>query len=358
MSSRTRAHVGLTSGAAFLPPVGLYSGHREALQPRRSAARPSGLRVAALPLASGSGGDRWVGCGGAGRAGGGGRGGGRDDGSGARWNLAAAPLILGSVALRRHAPVRRSFSGGDGGGGDASTLLSILRTLRVSHFLLAVNVAAFLLQGAVGSRLLMFGAKVNTEIAAGQWYRLVSPMFLHASASHLLVNAFSLYSMGPSVESWFGRGRFLALYLFSGVSGNLLSFLCTPTPSVGASGAIFGLVGATAVLLARHRRILGPRSGKGLNSLAYITLVNFGMGMSPGTRIDNFGHLGGLLGGVIFAYLAGPRLVEARGVGGKRVLVDLPLIEVALTKSKIPFSMFIARVRSLKTALGKRRRRR
>lgn len=195
------------------------------------------------------------------------------------------------------------------------------RRLRISHLLLALNVLVFLAQGATGGRLLLAGAKVNASIAAGELHRIITPMFLHASISHLLINCFSLYSTGPAVESWFGRARFTSLYVFAGVTGNLLSFLCTPTPSVGASGAIFGLVGATAVLLMRHRKILGARSRRGLNSLAYIVLVNFGMGMSPGSRVDNFGHLGGLLGGIIFAWLFGPRLVVGRD--GK--LVDVPM---------------------------------
>lgn len=321
--------------AAFLPLTGRTFGATRLERPLVSTERParkSAVRTAPCSrFAFGSGGCGFVGDGGRGRSGGDDGDGGNDGGS--RWSRAAAPVMLGSVALRRRVPRRRA-PGGGGGGGDDGFVRQFFRALRISHLLLAVNIAVFLLQGAVGSRLLMAGAKVNSEIAAGQWHRLFTPMFLHASASHLLVNAFSLYSTGPSVESWFGRRRFAALYLASGIAGNLLSFLCTPTPSVGASGAIFGLVGATGVLLARHRRILGPRSRKGLNSLAYIMLVNFGMGMSPGTRIDNFGHLGGLLGGVVFAYLAGPRLVEAHGKGGKPVLVDVPLTAVAASEAR------------------------
>lgn len=264
----------------------------------------------------------------------------------------SAPLMLGSLAMRgRRAPRRRAPSG-DFGGNTPDAVRRFFRRLRVSHILLAVNVAVFLLQGVMGSRLLMAGAKVNSEIAAGQWHRLLTPMFLHASVTHLLVNAFSLYSTGPSVESWFGRGRFTALYLVSGIGGNVLSFFCTPTPSVGASGAIFGLVGATAVLLARHRRILGSRSRKGLNSLAYIMMVNFGMGMSPGSRIDNFGHLGGLLGGVVFAYLMGPRLVETQSREGKRVLADVPLYKIAAAEAKVVSKSVVRKLGSFARKLG------
>lgn len=263
-----------------------------------------------------------------------------------------APLMLGSLTMRGRRTPRRRAPSGNFGDNARDAVRQFLRRLRVSHLLLAVNVAVFLLQGATGPRLLMAGAKVNSEIAAGQWYRLFTPMFLHASVTHLLVNTFSLYSTGPSVESWFGRSRFAALYLVSGIGGNILSFFCTPTPSVGASGAIFGLVGATAVLLARHRRILGSRSRKGLNSLAYIMMVNFGMGMSPGSRIDNFGHLGGLVGGAMFAYLVGPRLVETQGREGKRVLADVPLYKIAVAEAKVASRSVFGKLGSVARKLG------
>lgn len=210
------------------------------------------------------------------------------------------------------------------------TLQSLFRDIRISHVLLLANVLVFLLQLARGPSLLMAGAKVNSAISAGQYYRLFSPMFFHGSMSHLLINSFSLQSTGPSVESWFGKRRFLALYLLSGICGNTLSFLCTPAPAVGASGAIFGLVGATAVLLSRHRRLLGPRARRGLQSLVYVVIMNFGFGLTPGSQVDNFGHLGGLLGGVAFAYLLGPRLVVSRVSNGRTQVRDEPLIQLVL----------------------------
>lgn len=213
-------------------------------------------------------------------------------------------------------------------------LQRIFSHIRISHLLLAVNIAVFAMQFLYGPGLMARGAKVNEAIAAGEVHRLFSPMFLHASVTHLLVNSFSLHSTGPSVESWFGKRRFISLYLISGVCGNLLSYLCTPTPAVGASGAIFGLVGATAVILARHRRLLGPRARRGLQSLAYIIVMNFGMGLAPGSRIDNFGHLGGFLGGTAFSYLCGPRMVVKRGRAGKLVLVDIPIIADAVREAK------------------------
>lgn len=212
------------------------------------------------------------------------------------------------------------------------SLEHFLRSIRISHILLAINVTVFAIQALYSPGLLMAGAKVNSAIAAGEYYRLLSPMFLHASISHLLVNSFSLNSTGPSVESWFGKKRFLSLYVMSGLAGNLLSYFFCPTPAVGASGAIFGLVGASAVILGRHHKMLGPRARRGLQSLVYIVLLNFGMGLTPGSRIDNFGHLGGFLGGIGFSYLAGPRLVAKLGRSGKLLLRDEPILSVAVAE--------------------------
>lgn len=205
-----------------------------------------------------------------------------------------------------------------------------LQALRLCQILMAINVAMFIAQSLCGPGLLTAGAKVNSAIASGQIYRLFSPMFLHASLTHLMINSFSLHSTGPSVESWFGKQRFLCLYVISGFCGNMLSFCCTPTPSVGASGAIFGLVGASAVILARHHKLIGPRARKGLQSLAFIVLMNFGMGLSPGSRIDNYGHLGGFLGGIAYSCLFGPRLVVRKSRSGRRVLLDVPLVSLAV----------------------------
>lgn len=224
-------------------------------------------------------------------------------------------------------------------------LTNVASSVRVCHVLLALNVGVFALQTLLGPSLLMSGAKVNNAIAAGQYYRLFSPMFLHASMSHLLVNSFSLHSTGPSVESWFGKPRFLSLYVASGICGNALSYVCSPSPAVGASGAIFGLVGASLVVLGRHRQILGPRARKGLQSLAYVVIMNFGIGLTPGSRVDNFGHLGGFLGGIAFSYILGPRLVVERTTTGRKILRDRPILGEAISEARVRLRQLRSRIK-------------
>src|SRR5687767_3050193 len=100
------------------------------------------------------------------------------------------------------------------------------------------------------------GALDASAVAAGQYWRLLSATFLHGSFEHLAGNAIALYILGMVCEHGFGRGQFLVLYVVSGLAGSLMSLATSAAPSVGASGAIFGLQGAAIVLFRRHRERL------------------------------------------------------------------------------------------------------
>jgi rhomboid protease GluP len=154
--------------------------------------------------------------------------------------------------------------------------------------------------------ILIFGAKVNELIARGEWWRLVTPIFIHGSVLHFFFNAYALYSLGREIERFYGAARFLLLFFYSGVAGTTASLLLSPAPSVGASGAIFGLIGAEAVLLYRNRRLLGERARAGLQNILLIAGINLFIGFQGGLRIDNWAHLGGLAGGLAMAWIIGP----------------------------------------------------
>ena len=188
--------------------------------------------------------------------------------------------------------------------------------------IVAVCVAGYAAQLLSKDKLLMAGAKVNQLIEAGQLWRLLTPALLHGNIMHLMVNCYSLQSVGRAVEFLGGSNRFLAAFATSAVCGNLLSYKFNPHPAVGASGAIFGLMGCLAVFVLRHRQQLGRRGDAQLQSIGRVLMMNLVLGMVfPG--IDNWGHLGGLLGGVAFAYLFGPNYVAERR-GRKVVQVDRP----------------------------------
>ena len=150
--------------------------------------------------------------------------------------------------------------------------------------------------------LVKYGANSSTLVKGGEYYRLFSYMFLHAGFIHILLNMYSLYIVGPQVENFFGKWKYILIYLFSGISGGLLSIAFNGnTISVGASGAIFGLFGALIYFGYNYRGYIGTiiRS-----QIVPIVIYNLLMGFFiPG--IDVSGHVGGLLGGLIVSNMLG-----------------------------------------------------
>jgi len=186
----------------------------------------------------------------------------------------------------------------------------------VTYTLLGISVVVFLLQ--LASEYLLgadypayLGLKVNELILQGQLWRLFTPMFLHGSFLHIILNMYALLIFGPTLERYYGHGRYILLYLVSGFTGNVLSFMFSLAPSLGSSTAIFGLLGAEAVFLYRNRQIFGSGARRALTNLITIAAINLVIGMTGG--IDNWGHVGGLIGGTLFAWFGGP-LLEVQGV--------------------------------------------
>lgn len=165
----------------------------------------------------------------------------------------------------------------------------------------------------------VLGMKVNVLIQQGQLWRLFTPMLLHGSLLHIGFNMYALYALGPGLESYYGHRRFLVLYLLAGFAGNVMSFIFSPANSLGSSTAIFGLLGAQAVFLFQNKTLFGSRAQRALTNVVLVAVLNLWIGLSPG--IDNWGHLGGLLGGVFFSWFAGPRLT-VEGLMGTYTLVD------------------------------------
>lgn len=187
-------------------------------------------------------------------------------------------------------------------------------TPRVTYVILGITIFVFILQ--ILSKmyfgfdaLITLGAKNNDAIRAGELWRLFTPMLLHDSSFlwHIGFNMYALYALGAGLERRIGHGRFLLLYLLAGFSGNVLSFLMTKGPSVGASTSIFGLIAAEGVFLYQNRRLFGREARQAMGNVVFVILLNLFLGFSSGGLIDNWGHIGGLLGGVVFTLFAGPR---------------------------------------------------
>jgi rhomboid protease GluP len=216
-----------------------------------------------------------------------------------------------------------------------------------TYIILAVTTLIYLLQ--VGLPYLLnadvvtaLGVKDDVLIRAGQIWRLITPVFLHASILHIAFNMYALFIFGRGIEARYGHTRFILLYFLSGYAGNVMSFLLTASPSLGASTAIFGLISAEGVFIFQNRKLLGNRVNRSLMNLVYIAGINLLIGYSvPG--VDNWGHIGGLLGGLIFAWFGGPRwklegfypsvtLVDEReGHGGLAGTLSVLLFFIPLT---------------------------
>jgi rhomboid protease GluP len=153
----------------------------------------------------------------------------------------------------------------------------------------------------------LYGARVNDAIRAGELWRFITPVFLHGSIPHVFFNMYALLSIGTFLERQFGHGRFAVLYFLGAFSGNVISFLFAGDNgySVGASTAVFGLVAAELIFFYQNQKLFGEFARRAMSNAFFIIVVNLLIGLSPG--IDNWGHVGGLLGGAIFAWFAGPR---------------------------------------------------
>ena len=217
-------------------------------------------------------------------------------------------------------------------------------TAPATYFLVGVNCAVFLamVAGGVGigtpttGQLMHWGANnAGSVLIYGQWWRIVSAMFVHVGILHLVTNMWCLWNLGLLAEPLMGSAGVLAVYILTGAAGNLLSTdvnwlfpirdqgVYFPA-GAGASGAVFGIAGALIVLLKSNRLPVPPVELKKLRkSVIYFAALNLVLGLSisggnlflhTGLNIDNMAHLGGFACGLLFATPMVPRLGSPRGV--------------------------------------------
>lgn len=177
--------------------------------------------------------------------------------------------------------------------------------LSATHFLLFINACVWLFDVVIqwysnSNVFFLLGAKYTPLIIQGQYWRLITPVFLHLNLLHLLMNEYSLYLLGPLVEKTYGKLRFLIIYIIAGITGNIASAYFLPDVlSIGASGAIFGLLGAWLYLGLKYRSQL-PKMF--LSNVVAMIVINMAYGVIR-SNIDNYAHLGGLLGGFLMTVI-------------------------------------------------------
>jgi len=178
-----------------------------------------------------------------------------------------------------------------------------------TYIFLGVNLAIFLLMALAGgstneSTLMAFGVKSNPAIAQGEWWRFITPIFIHIGMLHLFFNSYALWIVGPQVEKLYGPARFVILYLLTGIAGVCASYFYHPeTISAGASGAIFGLFGVLLVFGVRYRNSIPPFFKRAVGTgVLPVIIINLIIGFTI-RIVDNSAHIGGLLAGAALAAL-------------------------------------------------------
>jgi membrane associated rhomboid family serine protease len=214
---------------------------------------------------------------------------------------------------------------------------------RVTYALIALNVAVYLITAVQGRGLNSPGGSLYIKwilygpfVAHGDWWRLVTAMFLHGFLLHIALNMWALWIIGRPVELYLGPTRYLLLYFVSGLAGSAGALVQSPTtPVVGASGAIFGVLGAMLIL---EWQVTGRLAGQAMTLIVLNLVINFAYN-GVGGNISVGGHVGGLIGGILcslaFASWGATRATRGRlqlqGVAGA-VLIAAASVAIAYLK--------------------------
>jgi rhomboid protease GluP len=182
---------------------------------------------------------------------------------------------------------------------------------RVTYVLLVLILIAFvadlLITQATGQRyLFIVGAQWNQDVAAGWYWQLLTSTFLHANLAHIAFNGYALYILGRDIEGLYGSLWFAVIYFLAGLAGSVAWYLFgTADPSVGASGAIFGLIGAEAAFFLRNRQLFGAFGRQRLTNVVVLLVINFLLGFTI-PNVNYIAHLGGLAAGFLAGLAIAP----------------------------------------------------
>jgi membrane associated rhomboid family serine protease len=146
----------------------------------------------------------------------------------------------------------------------------------------------------------------RSAVQHGELYRLASVTLVHAGLLHLFFNMYSLWIIGPIVEQAWGRRMFALFYVLTAIAASTTSFVLSPGPAVGASGAIFGLVGVVIAGTRAHHPMLDRRARQIVPQLGMLVILNLAIGFFPGSTIDNAAHIGGLISGLWLGFVVPP----------------------------------------------------
>jgi len=239
-----------------------------------------------------------------------------------------------------------------------------------TYILTGINCGVFLLMVLRGSsiwmptldQLMFWGAdRPNNVLIYGEWWRIVTAMFVHVGIIHLATNMWCLWNLGLLAEPLMGSFGLFAVYILTGAAGNLLSTFwnwvrpihdASGAPffqaGAGASGAVFGIAGALIILLKSHRLPVPPHEVRRLRkSVIYFAAINLVIGLSvnfgsgiTGIEIDNSAHIGGFLCGLLFAVPMVPRIGSPRGEFKMRLRLTVAFVVLLL----VLFGFYVAHI--------------
>jgi membrane associated rhomboid family serine protease len=182
----------------------------------------------------------------------------------------------------------------------------------VTNTLIVINVIVFVLS-LLYPAIVIFGVQDNGLVMHGQYWRIFTAMFLHANILHIGLNMLSLFFIGRPVELFYGKLRYLVIYLLSGIIGGIaILFLSPGAQALGASGAIFGVFGALGVFYVVNWRSLGMYGRGAIGNWLFWLGLNLVFDFAPGSNIAVWDHIGGLLAGIVLSFLLIPRLNRRR----------------------------------------------
>lgn len=199
----------------------------------------------------------------------------------------------------------------------------------VTYLIILINLIVFGLMYVFGNgsenidTLIKFGANYAPLTKSGEYYRLITSAFLHIGVIHLLCNLYALYVIGPQIEQFFGRVKYILIYLFSAIMGSLFTLVLSgdSTVSAGASGAIFGLFGAILYFGYTYRGYIGNAI---ISQIVPVVLLNLFIGLTS-TNIGNAAHIGGLVGGYVMSLSLGADIDESRSQKINGIVVTILL---------------------------------
>ncbi|KAI3412731.1 Rhomboid domain-containing protein [Psidium guajava] len=227
-------------------------------------------------------------------------------------------------------------------------LISIVASINIAVFLFEIASPVRNSEMDLFSLPLLYGAKINHLILTGEWWRLVTPMFLHSGFLHIALGCWALLAFGPKVCKGYGSFTFFLIYLLGGISGNLTSFLHTPDPTVGGTGPIFAIIGAWLIFQIQNKDMISKDVSESMFQKAVlVTALSFLL--SHFGPIDDWAHLGAAVTGVVYGYFTCPtlQLDDPSSTSGQEEGITLVRQPADPRKSLLVFALLVLVLGSL-----------